>query len=140
MSFQRDMNRLFDDMFRSFDLAAPSDVFTPAFTGNWPRLEVTDGDKALQVTAELPGLEEKDVELLLEDGVLTIRGEKQAEKQDDAKQFSERFYGRFERRLRLGYDIDEENVKASFKNGVLTIDLPKDQSAGSRVKRIALNQ
>ncbi len=138
-SLQRDVNRLFDDMFKSFDIGFPSEAVASAFSGNWPRVEVSDDDKALRITAELPGMEEKDVELLLEDDVLTLRGERRSEREDTAKQFSERFYGRFERRIRLGYDIDQDKVEASFKNGVLDIVLPKDLAAQSRVKRIALN-
>ncbi len=138
-SLQRDMNRLFEDMFKDFDIGFPRETMASAFSGSWPRVEVSDDDKALRITAELPGMEEKDIELLLEDDVLTLRGEKRSEQEDTAKQFSERFYGRFERRIRLGYDIDQDKVEASFKNGILDIVLPKDQAAQSRVKRIALN-
>ncbi len=83
-------------------------------------------------------MEEKDVELLLEDGVLTLRGEKRSREEDAKRQFSEHFYGRFERRIQLGYDIDEDKVQASFKNGMLEVVLPKDKAAASRVKRIPL--
>ncbi len=139
-SLQRDVNRLFDDMFKGFDIGFPGGSMASSFSANWPKVEVSDDDKAVRITAELPGLEEKDVELLLEDDVLTLRGEKRSEQEDTAKQFSERFYGRFERRIRLGYDIDQDKVQASFKNGVLDIVLPKDQTAQSRVKRIALSK
>lgn len=139
-SLQRDVNRLFDDMLKSFDIGFPGGSMTGSFTGNWPKVEVSDDDKAIRVTAELPGMEEKDVELLLEDDVLTLRGERRSEQEDAAKQFSERYYGRFERRIRLNYDIDQDKVEAHFKNGVLDIVLPKDQAAQSRVKRIALSK
>ena len=68
--------------------------------------------------AEVPGLEENDIEVLLEDGVLTLRGEKKSETEDKDRQFSERYYGRFERRLVLGGEVDEDKVAATFKNGV----------------------
>jgi len=138
MSLQREMNRLFDDMFKGFDMAFPADFGARALSGSWPRLEVSDDEDAVRVSAELPGMEEKDVELLLEDGVLTLRGEKRSQEEDAKRQFSEHFYGRFERRIQLGYDIDEDKVQASFKNGMLEVVLPKDKAAASRVKRIPL--
>jgi HSP20 family protein len=140
LSLQREMNRMFDNMSKGFDIGFPADSMAGAFSGNWPKVEVADDDNALRVTAELPGMEEKDVELLLEDGVLTLRGERRSEQHDAARKFSERFYGRFERRIGLGYDIDEDKVEARFENGVLDIVLPKDQTAQSRVKRIPLKK
>jgi len=139
-SLQRDVNRLFDDMFKGFDVGFPSGSMASTFSGSWPKVEVSDDEKAVHVTAELPGMEEKDVELLLEDDLLILRGEKRSEQEDAAKHFSERFYGRFERRIRLGYEIDQDKIQASFKNGVLDVVLPKDQAAQSRVKRIALGK
>lgn len=139
VSLQREMNRLFDDMFRGFDMSFPADFGARALNGSWPRLEVSDDDDAVRVSAELPGMEEKDVEILLEDNVLTIRGETSSHTEDSKKQFSERYYGRFERRIQLGHEVEEDKITASLKNGVLEVVLPKDQSASSRVKRIPLN-
>lgn len=79
------------------------------------------------------------IEVLLDDGVLTLRGEKRSETEDKDRQFSERFYGRFERRIPLGYEVEEDKVAAAFKNGVLTVTLPKSPNAQSKVKRIAIN-
>jgi HSP20 family protein len=131
-TLHREMNRLFDDVFRGFD--------TPRLWGGgaWPQLEVQDTDKEYRVTAELPGLEEKDVEVLFEDGVLVLRGEKRAETEERARAFSERVYGRFERRLTLG-DIDEDRIQARFRNGVLTVTAPKSPQSQARVKRIPIN-
>ncbi|WP_353148655.1 Hsp20/alpha crystallin family protein [Pollutimonas bauzanensis] len=139
-SLQRDVNRLFDDMFKGFDIGFPADSMLNTLSSNWPKVEVSDGEKVVRITAELPGMEEKDVELLLDGDVLTLRGEKRSQHEDAGKQFSECFYGQFERRLRLGYDIDQDKVEATFKNGVLNIVLPKDEAAQSRVKRIPLNK
>ena len=139
-SLQRDVNRLFEDVFRGFDIGIPQGTFAAAVSGSWPKVEVSEDEKAVRVTADLPGIDENDVELLLEDDVLTLRGEKRSEKEDKAKQFSERFYGRFERRIRLGYAIDQDKVGATFKNGVLDIVLPKDEAVQSRVKRISLSK
>jgi len=100
---------------------------------------VSETDKDLRISAELPGMDEKDVEVLMGDGVLTIRGEKKSEVEDKASAFSERFYGRFERRIPLGQEVEEDKIEASFKNGVLTVTVPKPAQAASHVKRIAIN-
>jgi len=137
LALHREMNRLFDDMFRGFDPRLPTSFGNlPAFGGSWPNVEVTDKDKEILVTAELPGLEDKDIEVLLDDGVLTLRGEKRSESEDKDRQFSERSYGRFERRIPLGYEVDESKVDAGFKNGLLRITLPKSERAQTTAKRI----
>jgi HSP20 family protein len=134
LALHREMNRLFDDAFRSFD--APT-LFGRMPT--WPSLEVSETDKEVRVAAELPGLEENDVEVLLEDGGLTIRGEKKAESEDKERHFSERFYGRFERRIPLGFEAEEEKVSAAFKNGVLTVTVPKTAEAQKSMRRVPIN-
>jgi len=109
-----------------------------AFGGSWPSVEISNGEKEIKVTAEVPGLEEKDIEVLLDDGVLTLKGEKRSETEDKERQFSERYYGRFERRIPVGYEVKEDEVDARFKNGVLTVTLPKTEKAQSQVRRIAI--
>ncbi|MFC3073558.1 Hsp20/alpha crystallin family protein [Shinella pollutisoli] len=133
LSLHREVNRLFDDVFRGFGSGVPS------FGGGWPSVEISDGEKEIRVTAEVPGLEEKDIEVLLNDGVLTLKGEKRSETEDKDKQFSERFYGRFERRIPLGAEVKEDQVDARFRNGVLTVTLPKSEKAQSQVRRIAIS-
>ena len=131
MRLHQEMNRLFEDAFRGFD--------TPALWGRqWPSVEVQETDNGYRVTAELPGLEEKDVDVSFQDGVLTIRGEKRAETENRDRTVSERYYGRFERRLELP-DIDDSKAHATFRNGVLTIDLPRVAEAQERIKRIPIN-
>lgn len=139
LSLHRDVNRLFDDVFRDFETRlSGSGRFSPlAFT--WPSVELSETDRHITVTAEVPGLEEKDIDVLLDDGVLTLRGEKRSETEDNGRQFSERYYGRFERRIPLGFEVEEDQVTAAFKNGLLTVTLPKSASARSRVKRIEIN-
>jgi len=135
LALHRDMNRLFDETFRRFDPLLPS-----VFAGGqgWPSLEVNATDKELRVSAEVPGLDEKDVEILLDDGTLTIRGEKKSDNEDRERGFTERYYGRFERRIALPFEVDESKAGASFKNGVLTIALPKSPRAQEKVKRITI--
>ena len=138
LALHREMNRLFDDVFRGFDLAPFGLHRGFGRMIGWPNIEVSDTDKEVKVTAELPGLEEKDVELELANGVLAIKGEKKTEMEDKDRLFSERYYGRFERRIPVE-DIDEDKVSASFRNGVLTVSLPKTAQAQRQVKRIAIN-
>jgi HSP20 family protein len=131
-TLHREMNRLFDDVFRGFD---PPGLW--AGRGLWPQLEVQDAGAEYRVSAELPGLEEKDLEVLFEDGVLILRGEKRAETDDRNRGFSERVYGHFERRIALG-DVDEDRIQATFRNGVLTVTAPKSEQSQTRAKRIAI--
>ena len=138
LALHREMNRLFDDVFRGFDLTSFGFDRGLDPTIGWPNIEVSDTDKEMKVTAELPGLEEKDVELELANGVLAIKGEKKTETEDEDRLFSERYYGRFERRIPVE-DVEEDKVSASFRNGVLTVTLPKTGQAQRQVKRIAIN-
>jgi HSP20 family protein len=138
LTLHREMNRLFDDVFRGFDLApVGGDRLLDRGLG-WPSIEVSETDKDVKVTAELPGLEEKEVQVELANGVQSNKGEKKTEMEDKDRRFSERFYGQFERSIPVD-EVDEEKVSASFKNGVLTVTMPKSPQAQSKVKRIAIN-
>lgn len=139
LSLHREVNRLFDDVFREFDSRLPALGRLSSFGPAWPSVEISETESHITVTAEVPGLEEKDIDVLLDDGVLTLRGEKRSETEDKGRQFSERYYGRFERRIPLGFEVEEDKVAASFKNGLLTVTLPKSASAQSRIKRIEIN-
>ena len=102
--------------------------FDKTFRGHWPALDVEENKTSIVVKADLPGLKQEEVEVNVdEDDVLTIKGERkgEAEAKDKSYHKVERVYGYFERSLRLGIPIDRDNVKASYKNGVLEITLPK---------------
>ncbi|HTV26404.1 MAG TPA: Hsp20/alpha crystallin family protein [Xanthobacteraceae bacterium] len=138
LALHREMNRVFDDVFRGFDLMPfGSDRIFDRGMG-WPNIEVNDFDNEIKVTAEIPGLDEQDVDVQLANGVLSIRGERKTETTDEKTLFSERYYGRFERRIPVE-DIDEDKVAATFKNGVLTVTLPKTARAQQNVRRISIN-
>ena len=138
LTLHREMNRLFYDVFRGFDLAPfGSDRFFDRAMG-WPNIEVSETESEVKVMAELPGLEEKDVQVEFANGTLAIKGEKKSETEDRDRLFSERYYGRFERRIPVE-DVDEDKVSAAFKNGVLTVTMPKVPQARSQVKRIAIS-
>jgi len=138
LALHREMNRMFDDVFRGFDVA-PFGLTSRTLDGlGWPQIDIEETDKEVRITAELPGLDEKDVSLEIANGVLSISGEKKSESEDKARRFSERHYGRFERRIPLE-DVEEDKVSAAFKNGVLSITVPK--SAETRnVRRITINR
>lgn len=131
-SFRHEIDRLFDEMVRSPAMPA----FGSGTMAGWPSIEVRDDDHEVLVTAEVPGMSDKDVELLLDKGVLTIRGEKKGER--DERGYSERWYGRFERQIPLPASVEEEKCKADFSDGVLTVHLPKSAEAEDR-KRIPIN-
>jgi HSP20 family protein len=136
LSLHREVNRLFDDVFRGFDL--------PSFAGfgggaAWPNLELGESDREIRITVELPGLKQSDVELSVAEGVLTLRGEKKMETEDAERGYSERSYGRFERRIALPRGVEPDKANASFNDGVLVITLPKSAAANENVHRIPIN-
>ncbi len=132
LSLHQEMNRLFDDALRGFDL--------PGFgRAGWPNVEIADGEREITVTAEIPGVSEKDVEVLFADGVLTLKGEKRSETEDKDKRFSERVYGSFERRIPMPAEVEPGKIAARFKDGVLTVTLPKTERAQTEVTRIPID-
>ncbi len=137
MDLQREMNRVFDDFWRGFDL--PSPVFGRS---SWPHIDVAETDTEFKVTAELPGLEEKDVEVTLRDNALTLSGEKRNEREEReaGRYYAERFHGRFSRTIQLPDEVDADKVAAAFKNGVLTVLLPKNPQARDTAKRIPIQK
>jgi len=139
MTLHREVNRLFDDVLRDFQMTPfGSDRYFDRSLA-WPNVEVNETDREIKVIAELPGLEEKDVQVELAGDVLVIKGEKKSENDSESngQRFSERYYGSFERRIPVE-DVDQDKVSAKFKNGVLTLSLPKSPTAQSKVKRIAI--
>jgi len=131
--FRREMDRLFDD----FGFARPA-----AASGNWavPATEVREDDKNYVIAAEMPGMKKDDIEIDVADGVLSIKAEKKAEekKEDGNVHYSERRYGVYRRDFRLGENVDLENIKADFTDGVLTLTLPKTEPAKPETKKIQI--
>ena len=129
LSLHREMNRLFDNVFRGAGLPAGGGGQVQGGTGQFVTapMNVSETEREIRITAELPGVTEQDIDISLNDDVLTIRGEKKFEEQGEKENFHfvERSYGTFQRSLRLPYPINPDQVQASFENGVLTIALPK---------------
>ena len=103
-----------------------------------PQLDVTDSDKEVRICAELPGIEAKDLDVNVTDNTLTISGEKRSERSSEEKgrHWTERSYGSFERTIPLPAEVDGDNAKTEFKNGVLRITLPKRPGGKTRAKKI----
>ena len=137
LTFQQEMNRLFDSFFgRSAvapfgGLGAGWDLFSP-------RVDVVETDTEVRVSAELPGLDDKDIDVSLSRGALTISGEKKHEKEERGRNYyhSERSFGSFRRSIPLPSEVQADKADAVFKNGVLTITLPK--TGAKARKRIAV--
>ena len=147
-SFRTEMDRLFDRFTTGFgwpSLALPSFPTAPSFptgaTGNGfavPAVDVTEDDKAYRIAAELPGMDEKDVEVAVSGDTLTIKGEKRQERETKEPNYylSERSYGSFQRAFALPDGIDRDKIDASFAKGVLTVTLPKTAEVQQQAKKI----
>jgi len=131
-----DFDRLFDGMFRN----ALTNISTqaPSVTDLSVRMDISETKDAYVVKADLPGVEEKDVEVTLDDGVLTVSGEKQSEKEEDGKTFHrvERSYGSFHRSMSLPTDADENAISARAKHGVLEVKIGKKKETPKTARRI----
>lgn len=136
LSFQREMNRLFDNFFSDFSPAR----FEEGFGGYFPNIDVKETDKEIRVEAELPGLDDKDIDISVSDDVLTLRGEKRMEKEEKESGYyrMERSYGSFHRDIALPCEVDSENVEARFRKGILTIRLPKKPEVQRKARKIAI--
>ncbi len=137
LSLHREVNRLFEDVFRGFGVPALAGVERGLLA---PSVELAETDKEIRVTAELPGLDEKDVEVKVVNRVLTIKGEKKEESEEQRKDYhlSERRYGSFQRSFQLPQGVDAEKIEASFSKGLLTVKLPKTAEAKNAERKIAV--
>ncbi len=149
-SLRREVDRLFDDFqlgsWRLPFRRAGFDV-EPFWRGemSWgkaPAVDVVDKEKAYEITAELPGMDESNIDIKFADGTLTIKGEKRDEKEERKKDYylSERRYGSFQRSFGVPGGVDADKIEASFKNGVLTVTLPKTPEAQRSEKKIAIKK
>ena len=142
LSLRREMDRLFDDFDRNFWLTPfrrplwSIEPWWPAY----PAVDLTETDKAFEITAELPGLDEKDVEVKLANGGVTITGSKTEEKEEKNKNYhlQERRAGSFQRYFSVPEGVDAEKIEAAFKKGVLTVTMPKKAQAQKAEKKIEI--
>ena len=147
-NLRREVDRLFEDFDQGFWRSPfgrsmfAAEPFWPSQKA-WvaaPAVDVTESDKAYEITAELPGIEEKHIEVKLAGGTLTIKGEKQDEREEKKKDYylHERQFGSFERSFQVPDSVDADKIEATFKKGVLTIMLPKTPEAQKAEKKIAV--
>ena len=143
-ALQNEIDRVFDDFARGFPFSGRLLDFGP-----WrrreldldllsPSVDMVEKEDAYRVTAELPGMDESNVEVKVTDEMLTIKGEKKEEKEEKDKNYrmSERRYGSFERSFSLPAGVDQNKIEATFKKGVLTVNLPKSPEAQKKEKKI----
>lgn len=145
-----EMNHLFDDFFTGFERRTPSLFrhYEPGWLLGRPRgemvpaVDVAEDDKEVRLTAELPGLKESDVEVVLRDDMLTVKGEKKSERKEEKENYhlTERRYGAFERTFRLPETAVVEKIKAEVADGVLTVTIPKKAEAKKAEKKIKVGK
>ena len=137
-AFREDMDRLFEGLWQGFE-SEGFFALKAEKAGAWtPGVALSETESEVRVDADLPGLGEKDFEVVLEGDLLTLKGEKRAEHEasrGETRHVVERAYGRFERAIKLPCEVDAERVTANYKNGVLRVTLPKVEAA-STVRRI----
>ena len=149
-NLRREIDHLFDDfgwgIARRPASRTPFDV-EPFWRGELsfgkaPAVDIVEKEKEYEITAELPGLDENNVEVKFADGLLTIKGEKREEKEERKKDYylSERRFGSFQRSFQLPDGVDADKIEARFKNGVLTVTLPKSPEAQRKEKKIAIKK
>lgn len=138
-SLQKEMNSLFDDFFRGFDIT-PRGFFQRGMAIFTPTVDVEENEKEFIIKAELPGVDEKEIEVTVTDDVVTIRGEKKEEKEDKGKNYyyMERSYGSFNRVIPLSTETESDKAAATFKNGVLNITIPKSQTAKAKGTKVPI--
>jgi len=144
-SLHREIDRLFDDFGMGFRWPFGRSLFAaePLFRremawAKMPAVDVVENEKGYEITADLPGMDEKNIEVKIANGTLTIKGEKQEEKEEKKKDYymRERNFGSFERSFGIPETVDANKIEASFKKGVLTVTLPKTIEAQKPAKKI----
>ena len=137
-SLQTEIDRVFNDFNRGMRLPGLTENATGARLA--PRIDVSETNGTVEVTAELPGVAEEDVDVTLTDDLLTIKGEKKSETEDTQKNYHvvERSYGAFQRSIRLPFEVDPKQVEARFEKGVLKVVLPKPPEVEAKSQKIEI--
>jgi len=135
LSLQEEVNRLFNTYFSG----APESTETGEYHWN-PAVDIFEDENSIKVMCEVPGVEKEDVKISIQDNVLTVSGEKKRDFEGENGSFYrvERLCGKFQRSFSLPSSVDQENVKATYKNGILTINLPKEEEAKPKEVSIAI--
>lgn len=131
-----------DRLFEDFPVRTSAFRFGRAMGPPTPAIEMTETKNAYKLSVELPGIDAKDVDISVANGILSISGEKKEEREEKEEgfMFAERSYGAFQRRIELPQAADADNIKARFRNGVLTITVAKSKEAEASTHHIAIEQ
>jgi len=139
VTLQRQMNQLFDSLFHGGEAMRHEDIgiWRPEFS---PQIDVKETETAIEITAELPGMDERDIDVSLDRDILILKGEKKEEKEEKDKNYwhVERCYGSFHRSIPLPEQVEKEKIEAAFQKGVLHITVPKTTKATPAGKKIAI--
>ncbi len=140
-SLQKEIDRVFEDfkqMRPRFDLGEFANAGGPVV----PRLDISESDDKVEVSAELPGVKEADIDVSVSGNILTLKGEKSASRDEEKKDFRlvERTYGSFARSVPLNFEIDPDGVSATFSDGVLTIAINKPQEVVAKTRKIEVKK
>ena len=137
---QKEMNQLFDHFSRTMFSLSPMKLDLPEISATYPKMDVSESEKEFKITAELPGMLEKDIDVSISNDALTLKGEKKAEKEEEKSNYYrlERSYGTFQRSIPLPVEVEKDQIQAKFKKGVLTIVLPKSEKAVKESRTIEI--
>ncbi|MDI6838072.1 Hsp20/alpha crystallin family protein [Ciceribacter thiooxidans] len=137
--FRKEMDKVFDGFFGRSNLLKATEKGEGFMA---PSIDVAENDTAITLTAELPGISESDIDLSIQNGVLTLKGEKKFEKKDEKDDYRliERRYGSFQRSMSLPASVDEAAVNATFDKGVLTVTMPKKPGSAPKERKIAIEK
>ncbi len=134
-SLQEKIDRIFEETLRGREPAT--------FSGSWvPAVDIYETDDAIVLEAELPGMDEKDIEVRVEDNVLTIKGERKFEKEAKEENYyrMERYYGAFQRSFTLPSNVDVDKIKAEYKKGILKVTMPKKEETKPKQIKIEVEK
>lgn len=135
LSLRSDVERVFEDFFRGMEMEPFRPFGKEEFS---PKVNFTEDEAMIHISAEIPGMDENDVEVLLDENVLTLKGEKkeETEKKEEGRIYTESSYGAFTRRIPLPVEVDRDKVAAAYQKGVLTVTLPKTEKAKKEHRKI----
>ncbi len=139
-SLHQAVNHIFHDFFRHGDLSLPSVIFSEDMDKFTPRVNLSETEKEYLVSAELPGMNQNDIDVSISRDMLIVRGEKKEEKEENVKGHyrKERSYGSFYRTIALPTEIETDKAEAIYKNGVLSITLPKTKETQQGSKKLSV--
>jgi HSP20 family protein len=141
-ALQQSIDRLFEDFWRTFNLPMLGDGDGGGASAVVPQVDVRETEREVEIVAELPGMDEADVDVSVSQGMLTIRGEKRSEREEEKEDYvlRERSFGRVERIVPLPDGLDVDSAEGNFKNGVLSVRIPKSAETQRAAKRIAVQR